>query len=95
MGSNPWSRKIPWAVEMATQPCLENPLDREVWRAPVHGATHDLAMSFEIEVQKIFLSYKVCKFANDGTPRKHTDQLYKDSTDRIWDDLSVKMNCML
>ena len=36
-GFNPWLRKIPW--RRAQQPlqysCLENPMDRGTWRAPV------------------------------------------------------------
>ena len=39
---DPWVRKIPWRREMAyplQDSCLENPMDRETWRATVHGVT--------------------------------------------------------
>ena len=46
-GFYPWVKKIPLEKEMATYPCLENPMDRGAWQAAVHGVTkrvrHNLA----------------------------------------------------
>ena len=39
LGFNPWVEKVPWRREWQPTPvfCLENPVDREAWRATVHG----------------------------------------------------------
>ena len=38
---DPQVGKIPWRREWLPTPvfCLENPMDREAWRATVHGVT--------------------------------------------------------
>ena len=38
---NPWVRKIPWSRkwEALLYSCLENPMDRGVWWATVHGVS--------------------------------------------------------
>ena len=43
-GSNPWVRKIPWKrnVNPLQYSCLENPMDRGVRQATVHGVTKEL-----------------------------------------------------
>ena len=36
---NPWVRKIPWNGNALLYSCLENPMDRGAWWAPVQGVT--------------------------------------------------------
>ena len=41
---DPWVRKIPWRRKWQSLPvsCLENPMDKEAWRATIHGVTKEL-----------------------------------------------------
>ena len=59
-GSNPWVRKM--SGEGYDYPlyysCLENPMDREAWRATVHGVERESDMTWPLKQQQ-------CSFSSD------------------------------
>ena len=58
-GFDLWVRKIPWRrARQPTPACLENPMDRGAWWAPVHGVPKEVDTTEHTYPKACYLQYK-------------------------------------